>query len=223
MAPVLWTAGVRRLDYLAVSHGDPDHAGGAEAVIADFRPREVWEGVPVPGSERMRRVAAAARAAGAAWRTLQAGDSLRVGEVELWVRHPPPPAWERQRVRNDDSLVLELRHRRVSFVLPGDIGADIEARLATLLEPAPLRVLKVPHHGSRTSSSAAFIAAAAPAVAVVSAGRESRFGHPDPAVVQRYAAAGTTVLETGRSGAIDVCSDGERIRVRTAAGWGDYR
>lgn len=223
VAPVLWRAGVRRLDYLAVTHGDPDHAGGAEAVIADFRPREVWEGVPVPGSERMRRIAAAAREAGAAWRTLQAGDALRVGEVEVVVRHPPPPAWERPRVRNDDSLVLELRHERVSILLPGDIGADVEAQLGPLLPRSPLRVLKTPHHGSRTSSSAAFVAATAPAVAVVSAGRENRFGHPDPAVVQRYAAAGTAVLETARSGAIDVCSDGERLHIRTAAGSAVYR
>lgn len=223
VAPVLWKAGVRRLDYLVITHGDPDHAGGAEAVIADFRPREVWEGVPVPGSERMRRIAAAAREAGAAWRTLQAGDALRVGEVEVVVRHPPPPAWERPRVRNDDSLVLELRHGRVSILLPGDIGAEVEAQLGPRLPRSPLRVLKAPHHGSRTSSSAAFVAAATPAVAVVSAGRENRFGHPDPAVVQRYAAAGTAVLETARSGAIDVCSDGDRIHVRTAAGSAVYR
>lgn len=223
VAPVLWRAGVRRLDYLAVTHGDPDHAGGAEAVIADFRPREVWEGVPVPASERMRRIAAAAREAGSAWRTLQAGDALRVGEVEVVVWHPPPPLWERPQVRNDDSLVLELRHGRVSIVLPGDIGSDVEARLAPLLPRSPLRVLKAPHHGSRTSSSAAFIAAAAPAVAVASAGRENRFGHPDPAVVRRYAAAGAAVLETSRSGAIDLCSNGDRINVRTAAGSAVYR
>ena len=223
VAPVLWRAGVRRLDYLAITHGDPDHAGGAQAVIADFRPREVWEGVPVPGSVRMRRIAAAAREAGGVWRTLNAGHRLRVGAVELAVLHPPPPAWERRRVRNDDSLVLELRHGRVSFVLPGDIGAEVEARLVPLLQPSPLRVLKAAHHGSRTSSSAAFIAAAAPAVAVVSAGRENRFGHPDRAVWRRYAAAGTAILETGRSGAIDICSDGERIRVQTAAGSAVYR
>lgn len=218
VAPVLWEAGVRRLDYLAVTHGDPDHVGGAEAVIGDFRPREVWEGVPVAASERMARLAAAAREAGAAWRTLRAGDSLLVGEVEVVVWHPPPPAWERRRVRNDDSLVLEIRYGGVSFVLPGDIGADVEAQLAARLQPSPLRVVKVPHHGSGTSSSAGFIAASAPAVAVVSAGRENRFGHPHPQVLERYAAAGVTVLETGRSGAVEICSDGEGISVRTASG-----
>ena len=216
LAPVLWRAGVRRLDYLAVTHGDPDHVGGAAAVIRDFRPREVWEGVPVPRSERMRRLRTAASAAGAAWRRLQAGDNLRIGDIEVIVWHPSPPDWERQRVRNDDSLVLELRHGQVSFVLPGDIGAEVELGLAALLDASPRRVLKVPHHGSRTSSTAAFIAALDPAVAVVSAGRDNRFGHPHPAVSRRYAAAGATVLETGRVGAIEICSDGRQIRVRNA-------
>ena len=220
LAPVLWRAGVRRLDYLAVTHGDPDHAGGAPAVVRDFRPREIWEGVPVPRSERMRHLATEAAEAGAAWRRLRAGDNLRIGGVEVRVWHPPLPEWERPRVRNDDSLVVELRHDEVSFVLPGDIGTAVETELAALLDPSPQRVLKVPHHGSRTSSSAAFIAALDPLVAVVSAGRDNRFGHPHPAVLQRYAAAGTALLETGRVGAVDVCSDGRRIRVRTAHGAG---
>ena len=223
LAPVLWRAGVRRLDYLAVTHGDPDHVGGAAVIVRDFRPREVWEGVPVPRSERMRSLATAASEAGAAWRRLQAGDNLRIGEVEVRVWHPPLPDWERQRVRNDDSLVLELRHGWVSFVLPGDIGAEVEAGLAAQLDPFPHRVLKVPHHGSRTSSSAAFIAGLDPVLAIVSAGRDNRFGHPHPAVLQRYGEAGVALLETGAVGAIDVCSDGRRIRVRTALDAGGSR
>ena len=223
LAPVLWRAGVRRLDYLALTHGDPDHVGGAAVIVRDFRPREVWEGVPVPRSERMRSLATAASEAGAAWRRLRAGDNLRIGAVEVRVWHPPLPEWERQRVRNDDSLVLELRHGRVSFVLPGDIGAEVEAGLAAQLEPSPQRVLKVPHHGSRTSSSAAFIAGLDPVLAIVSAGRDNRFGHPHPAVLRRYGAAGVALLETGTVGAIDVCSDGEQIGVRTAQGSGAVR
>ena len=218
LAPALWQAGVRRLDYLAITHGDPDHAGGAEAVIADFRPRELWEGVPVPASERMQRIAAAAAEAGAAWRTLRAGDRLRIGGVDVLVWHPPPPDWERPRVRNDDSLVIELRHGAVSVVLPGDIEAATEARLAPQFAPAAQRVLKAPHHGSRTSSTAAFISALDPDVAVVSAGRDNRFGHPHPEVLARYAAAGATVLATGAVGAVEVCSDGRQLRVRTADG-----
>ncbi len=218
IAPALWRAGVRRLDYLALTHGDPDHVGGAEAVLRDFRPREVWEGVPVPASGRLRRLQALALDGGAAWRTLQAGETLRIGDAQLTVWHPPAPDWERQRVRNDDSLVIEIRHGDVSFVLPGDIGAEVESGLAGVLPPAARRVLKAPHHGSRTSSSAAFLAALDPTLAIVSAGRENRFGHPAPDVVRRYEEAGAVIRRTGRAGAIEVCSDGEDIRVRAAGG-----
>ncbi len=216
IAPVLWRAGVRRLDYLALTHGDLDHVGGAEAVLRDFRPREVWEGVPVPGSGRLRQLQALALGGGAVWRTLQAGETLWIGDVQVTVWHPPAPEWERQRVRNDDSLVIEIRHRDVSLVLPGDIGAEVESRLARVMPPAALRVLKVPHHGSRTSSSPAFLDALDPTVAIVSAGRDNRFGHPAPEVVRRYEEAGAVIHYTGRAGAIEVCSDGEDIRVRTA-------
>ena len=216
IAPALWRAGVRRLDYLALTHGDPDHVGGAEAVLRDFRPREVWEGIPVPRSERLRRLRTAALEGGAVWRTLRAGDRLRADDAQVLVWHPPAPDWERQRVRNDDSLVIEIRHGDVSLVLPGDVGAEVEARIAGALAPAAQRVLKAPHHGSRTSSSAAFLAALAPTVAIVSAGRDNRFGHPAPAVVRRYETAGAAVFETGRSGAIEVCSDGRAVRVRPA-------
>ena len=203
------------MDYLAVTHGDPDHVGGAAAVLRDFRPREIWEGVPVPRSDRLRELAQAATVAGAAWRTLQTGDILRLGEVEVRVWHPPPPDWQRQQVRNDDSLVLELRHGVVSIILPGDIGGDVESRIGPRLEPVPLRVLKVPHHGSRTSSSAGFLRALRPRLGIVSAGRDSRFGHPHAEVVRRYHEQGATVLQTGQVGAVEVCSDGRRLRVTT--------
>ena len=150
-------------------------------------------------------------------RSLQTGDIVRVGDVEIIVRHPPAPDWERQRVRNDDSVVLEIRHGDVTFVLPGDIGKEVEAILGRKVSPAVEMVLKVPHHGSRTSSKTAFIEALAPTLAIVSAGRHNPFGHPDESVLRRYEAAGARVLQTGQVGAVSVCSDGHRIRVETEA------
>ena len=210
VAPVLWGLGIRRLDYLALTHGDPDHIGGAAAVIQDFRPREVWIGVPVPGAKPLREVERMSDRVGAAWRVLQRGDRLVHAGVSLRLWHPPAPEWERQDVRNDDSLVIELRYGRVSVVLPGDIGRTVEAELSLEIPPAPLRVLKVPHHGSRTSSSAEFIAALQPRFAVVSAGRPNRFGHPAPDVVGRYQEAGVKLLHTS-DGAVSLCTDGSSL------------
>ena len=204
-------------DYLVLTHGDPDHIGGAPSVIDDLRPREVWEGVPVPASKALGALKTLASEKGGAWRTIGTGDELTWAGVTLRVVHPPPPDWERPKVRNDDSVVLELRYGEVSVILPGDIGSEIERSLTRSFRPASFRVLKVPHHGSRTSSSKTFITTLRPDVAVISAGRENPFGHPHPEVVQRYTAAGAEVWQTGEVGAISVCTDGRAVRLETHA------
>ncbi len=218
VVPALRAAGVGRLDYLLVTHADPDHIGGAADVVRALDPREIWEGVPVPASRPRADLLARARSGSAAWRTRYAGERLAAGGAVVRVVHPPPPDWERPRVRNDDSVVVDVRFGDVSVVLPGDIGAEVEAERAAAWPPATIRVLKAPHHGSRTSSSAAFLAALDPDLAVVSAGRDSRFGHPHPEVVRRYEAQGARLLRTGEVGAVSVCTDGRRAVVATAAG-----
>ncbi len=114
-------------------------------------------------------------------------------------------------------MVLELRIGEVSVVLPGDIGVEGERAIVPHLEPARLVVLKAPHHGSATSSSAALIAAANPAAVIFSAGRGNRFGHPAPAVVERYRAAGAAIFRTDEDGAITLETDGHQLRLSTWA------
>jgi competence protein ComEC len=215
VAPVLWASGVRRLTYLVVTHGDGDHMNGAVRVVRDFAPNEVWEGVPVPTHPPLGKLRAAAHAAGATWRTVQRGDRVALGDVDVIVRHPPAADWERQRIRNDDSVTLEIQYRASSVVLPGDIEAGGEASVSADLPPAGLRVLQAPHHGSASSSSAGFIEAARPTVAVISAGRGNRYGHPHRAVIDRFASAGVPMFRTDRDGAITIDLDGRTIRVRT--------
>jgi len=137
-------------------------------------------------------------------------------EVTAW--HPAPADWERQRVRNDDSLVLEVRWKDVSILLTGDIGRDIERDLVASIPPSPLRVLKVPHHGSLTSSSRDFVQALAPRVAVFSVGRSNHFGHPAPDVLQRYRDVGAAIFRTDQDGAVMVDTDGTSLNVHTFTG-----
>ena len=217
VAPVLRAQGVRRLDVLALTHGDPDHIGGARSLVREFRPRAVWEGIPVPPFEALRSLRADANAASARWSNLTRGDQMRIDNVEVIVRHPDKPDWERQRVRNDDSIVLDLRWRDVSVLLTGDIGRVVERALLSI-PPAPLRIVKIPHHGSLTSSTPEFVHALAPTVAVVSAGRANHFGHPVPEVLDRYRQVGAEVFRTDRDGAIVVDSDGYSISVTAYTG-----
>ena len=217
VSPALWASGVRRLDWLAITHADLDHIGGAAAVASTFRPREIWEGVPVPREAERRRLMQASPV----WRELQRHDRLRIGDVTIEVLNPPLPDWERQRVRNEDSLVLRLRYRDVELLLTGDVGAETERVLAadSLHEDrAPLRILKVAHHGSRTSSSAGFIERFAPQVALISAGRANPFGHPAQEVVERLGAIGARVFRTDRDGAAIIETDGRSLTVRSMRG-----
>ena len=218
VAPVVRDAGFRRLDYVALTHGDPDHIGGAGSILREFRPREVWEGIPVPRFEPLTALRLATQAAGARWANVHAGDRLVSGDVEIVARHPTVEDWERQKVRNDDSIVLELRWREVSVVLTGDIGKAVERTVASAIPPARLRIIKVPHHGSLTSSTPAFLNAVRPQIAVVSAGRSNHFGHPVPEVLDRYRSVGAEVFRTDQDGAVMVESDGHSFDVRTFTG-----
>jgi competence protein ComEC len=219
VVPALRALGVRRLDWLAFTHADLDHAGGAVAVAEALEPHEIWEGTPVPRDVRRQALYAHAAARGVAWRHLQRGDVLIVGAVELAVLHPPPPDWERQRVRNDDSLVLRLRYGSVELLLTGDISRAIEhALIAEASDRSRFRILKVAHHGSRTSTSAEWLYAAGPHLALISAGRNNLFGHPAPEVTRRLTASGATIYRTDRLGAIQVETDGRQLRVQSMEG-----
>jgi len=200
VAPVLRERGIRHLDYVVLTHGDPDHVGGAMAIVREFRPREVWEGIPVPRFEPLAALRVDAQAVGAHWRNVYRGDRLSVDGVDVEAVHPSPADWERQKVRNDDSIVLDVRWRDVAVLLTGDIGREVERTLGEGIPPAPLRVLKVPHHGSLTSSSPEFLQAIQPRIAVFSAGRANHFGHPAPQVLQRYRDIGAAIFRTDQDG-----------------------
>jgi competence protein ComEC len=133
----------------------------------------------------------------------------------LWPPHLPehPPEW-----KNDESLVLRMQYGRYAILLTGDIGQAVEEKL--IASGADLRsdILKVPHHGSRTSSSIEFIGRMRPRYAVISVGQRSPFGHPHPEVVDRYHTVGINVLQTGKNGTITVSTDGTRLEIRTYTG-----
>jgi competence protein ComEC len=188
VVPSLHALGLERVDVLMISHGDNDHAGGAVAVAGAFPAARRYAGEPA----RMRLAMQACRA----------GQQWEWDEVRFKVLSPEAKA--AKAAANEDSCVLLVEGRAGRLLLTGDIAAATERRIAAALGPGPRPVLQMPHHGSKSSSSAAFIAAIEPRLAVVSAGWRNRFGHPRPEVLQRYAAAGVPVFNTAQEGALQI-------------------
>ena len=218
LAPALWARGVSAIDTLLLTHGDPDHIGGALPLVDDFKPGYLWEGVPVPRARSLQAVLARASASGAVIERRRSGEEFRLGDARVIVLHPPPPDWERQRVRNDDSVVLEIVYRDVALLLTGDIGEDVERATVPRLVPARIRVLKVAHHGSRTSTSRELLEAWRPQIALISCGRGNPFGHPAPDVIGRLEAIGARIYRTDRDGEVTIDTDGQHVVVKTFTG-----
>lgn len=185
LVPLLRSLGVR-LDALMVSHSDSDHAGGAPAVLAAQPGAALW-GVAVEGTT-------------AAPRPCTAGQRWEWDGVVFELLHPPPQQDARR--PNAQSCVLRIRSAQgVAAVLAGDIEQPQEQALLARGAPLAATLLLVPHHGSKTSSGAAFIEAVGPRWALVQAGYRNRYGHPAPEVVQRYRVAGTEVVNSSACGA----------------------
>lgn len=202
IVPALRALGIRALDALVVSHQDLDHSGGALSILAAVPARALWSSLPV---EHPIVVRAASQGT---VRRCEPGQSWTWDGVRFAVLHPPLVSYAEDVKTDDRSCVLRIEASGRAALIAGDIEARGEALLLRE-QPQSLRadVLVVPHHGSRTSSTAAFIAGVAPRVAIVAAGYRNRFGHPRADVVARYQRAGASVLRTDRDGAIAVTLD----------------
>ncbi|MGY3039017.1 competence protein ComEC [Rhodanobacter sp. TND4EL1] len=199
--PSMHALGITRLDMLMISHGDNDHAGGAQTVAEAFPQATRYAGEPT----RMR-VPMQQCAVGQAWTW---------NGVHFRVLSPTRDGGGRD---NDSSCVLLVEGRSGRLLLTGDISSAVEPRVAAALGSGPPTVLLVPHHGSKTSSSADFIAATRPSIAIVSAGWHNRFGHPKPEIVARYAAANVPLLNTAVEGAMALDFP-ENAAPRRQPGW----
>jgi competence protein ComEC len=211
VAPYLWSEGVRTIDRLLLTHAHPDHVGGAPFLLAAFRPGEVWEGIAPRRDPSYGRLAKSLELGGVSRRAVARGMRLEWDGVALDVLGPRPAGPPPLKTRNDDSMVLAVRFGDVCVLLAGDIEATAESVLA----PPPCDILKVPHHGSRTSTSASLLDAARPRLAVVSVGARNTFSHPHPDVLGRLRARGVLLFRTDRDGTIRVTTDGKRVWVRT--------
>ena len=193
----LWWRGLSEIDYVVATHADADHVEGFNDVLRNFSVKAALAG-PQTLFESRTHVA-----------TIHAGDVMRFGEVDVSVLWPPVSGGGSD---NDNSVVLQIKFRERTILLTGDIEKAAERALARQNLKADM--VKVPHHGSKTSSTNDFVLATKPTFAIISVGRNSMFGHPHDEVVQRWQANGAAVLTTGECGTITVTTDGHKLSVQ---------
>ncbi|MFW6139921.1 MAG: DNA internalization-related competence protein ComEC/Rec2 [Acidobacteriota bacterium] len=216
VSPLLWDKGIKKIDYLVLTHAHPDHLYGLFSVVKNFRIKQFWESV-------------SPREAKAYWafkrnlnsKTLQKkffqGASLKIGQVAIEVLYPQKPENPPLSAHNNQSLVMKLTYHQTSFLLTGDAEYQAEQKILSHYHDIESKVLKSPHHGSCTSSTPSFIKAVSPQIVVISVGKNNWYSLPDKNVIHRYENIGAEVYRTDHHGAVRIVSDGKSLSVTTAA------
>lgn len=207
----------RHIDLVVITHGHPDHYGGLRALIDETSIGELWLNGQLLVEERDRAMTGLASAALARGVKIRFAPELceaprRFGGAMLEVLWPCP-RYDPELDLNDNSITIRVTFGRRSFLLTGDLESEAENRLIQRCQIGRSDVLKVAHHGSKTSTSLRFLDLVRPSWAVISSGAGNRYGHPNPEVISRLRGIGAMVFRTDAYGGVMLRTDGERIEV----------
>jgi competence protein ComEC len=211
----LWWRGLDRVDYILATHADADHIDGLNDVARNFSVRSALVARTPHQDGEYQQFSQTLSARGIPVRIVGAGDILRFGDVTGTVLWPAPLANTDAPSGNNDSIVLRLQFGDRTLLLTGDVEMAGERGILLARENLDCDVIKVAHHGSRTSSIEPFVIAARARFAVISVGQTSIFGHPNAEVVKRWSDSGAKVLTTGQSGTVTVLTDGRDLVIES--------
>lgn len=218
LLPALRRLGVKKIDYLVLSHPHPDHLGGLPAVAQQMPIGEFWQGPWQGSSPDYWRLRKALKHRGTDLRILAAGDQpLADGKLTVTVHAPfvDEKNFDQLVGDNEDSLVLRVSYGYFSALFTGDAGVPTETEMAEYEQPPPVTLLKVGHHGSRSGTGELFLQRIKPELAVISSGRNNRFGLPTMEVLGRLMKHNVQLYRTDYDGTIRVETDGITHSVET--------
>jgi competence protein ComEC len=208
----LWWRGLSEIDYVLATHADADHIDGLNDVVKNFSVSAALVGRRPGDDPEFQKFEQTLTETSTFSETIQAGDVLRFGAVELDVLWPQASG---DASTNNNSIVLRIIYGDRSILLTGDIEQAAEKALIASQRQLRADLVKVPHHGSKTSSTETFVLATTPTFALISVGRNSRFGHPHKEVVERWKSSGATVMTTGECGTISIITNGRDLNLKT--------
>jgi len=221
IAPFLWKKKIRRIDTLVLTHPDPDHCKGLNFIASQFSIGQFWNNGFQTNSEPYLQLKKILSERKIKTQSLNEESVPQIiNGVEVSILNPPIWNARKRTVQNhldlnNSSLVMRLRFKNVSVLLAGDIGKEAEGRM--LRKDVSLRadILKIPHHGSSSSSSPLFLERVKPTWSVLSVGKRNIGKLPHSDVLKRYSQLGSKIFRTDQHGAITVMTDGENIEVKT--------
>lgn len=221
IAPFLWKKKIRRIDTLVLTHPDPDHLKGLNFIASRFSIGRFWSNGFRDDSESYLRLEETLVQKGVEQFALNEQTPLQtIHGVEVTILNPPAGSKASVPRRNpttpnNQSLVMRLRFKNILILLTGDVEKEAEEGMVRKGHPLRAHLLKVPHHGSSTSSSPVFLNRVKPDYAVVSVGKHNTTRLPHPEVMDRYERSGIKIFRTDKHGAITVITDGEKMEIRT--------
>ena len=212
--PYLKSQGVGKLDYVFISHGDADHYSGIEEMLARQSVGVQINTLVLPCNFRQDEVlidlAKLAQSVGTKVITMKEGDKLREGDLTISCLQP---ALEESLSGNAGSMVLEIFYHQFDMLCTGDVEAEGEELLIQKRKGKDYDVLKVAHHGSKNSTSEEFLECIHADLALISAGKDNRYGHPHEETINRLQNAGCRIYETEKMGAITLKIKGNSLTI----------
>ena len=221
IAPFLWKKKIRKIDTLVLTHPDPDHLKGLNFIASNFSVDQFWDNGVQGDSESYLQLRETLLEKRITWLSLnEHTPPAMVSGVQISIFNPPfkQPSHRKDQhlsVLNNQSLVMRIQFKATALLLTADIEKEAEYRMIRKGLPLKADILKVPHHGSASSSTSLFLEKVKPTYAILSVGERNIGRLPHPEVLKRYERLGARVLRTDRHGAITLVTDGERIQIKT--------
>jgi competence protein ComEC len=221
IAPFLWKKKISRIDYLVLTHPDPDHLKGLNFIASHFSIDQFWDNGFQGNSEPYLQLKETLLRKKIKWLSLNEKTLPQmINGIQIFVLNPPARKGSNSKEQdpsflNNQSLAMKIKFKNIGLLLTADIQKEAEYRMLREGFPIKVDILKIPHHGSGSSSTPPFLQRVKPTFAILSVGERNIGRLPHPEVLRRYKEMGSKIFRTDRHGAITVVTDGETIQIET--------